>query len=414
MTTSSSIRIQGPALVLSGGGVRGAYEVGVVAGILDALGPRYRSPFRIFAGTSVGAINSAFLAANAHRSDLGVDRLRELWNLDISKFLSVEPLGLFETPRSVSDKVLRFFGKTPAERGIGRSLLNARPLEQLVKGGIDFAQLHQNVDNGEFSALAIAALEIGSGRTTIFVEHSADTVFRASVDPRRVPRSERITADHVLGSCALPLMYPARRIGANYFVDGGIRFNTPIAPAIRAGADRVVVIAPSSPPATPPSDSVLSGGSDRTQDYPSLPFLIGKLLNALLLDPLTYDLKVLERFNSLFDVLDKTLEPHVIAQVQELLLDTRGASYRKINSLVFRPSRDLSEMAALYVANELEGSSLGPGTRWLLGKASRTRVAAGSDLASYLLFDGKFIGRLIDLGYKDALRRADEIREFFE
>jgi NTE family protein len=414
MTRPSSIRVQGPALVLSGGGVRGAYEVGVVAGILDSLGPRYRSPFRIFAGTSVGAINSAFFAANAHRADLGVNELRKLWDLDISKFLRIEPLGLFESPRRIADKMLRLLGKTPGERGLGRSLLNAGPLEGLVKNGIDFAQLHQNIDGGEFSALAIAALEIGSGRTTIFVEHGSDTLFRASVDTRRVPRSERITADHVLGSCALPMLYPARRVGQEYYVDGGIRFNTPIAPAIRAGADRIVIVAPSSPPPIAPVDSVLTGTSDHTQDYPSLPFLLGKLLNALLLDPLTYDLKVLERFNSLFDVLDRTLEPDVMAQVQELLLDTRGASYRKIDSLVFRPSQDMSEMAALYVANELDGSSLGPMTRWLLGKASRARVAAGSDLASYLLFDGKFIGRLIDLGYKDALGRADEIRTFFE
>ena len=413
MTRPSSIRVQGPALVLSGGGVRGAYEVGVVAGILDALGPRYRSPFRIFAGTSVGAINSTFFAANSHRADLGVDELRKLWNLDISKFLKIEPLGLFESPRLMADKMLRLFGKTPAERGIGRSLLNARPLENLVKHGIDFAQLHQNVDSGEFSALAVAALEIGTGRTTIFVEHGPETLFRASVDPRRIPRSERITADHVLGSCALPMLYPARRVGDHYYVDGGIRFNTPIAPAIRAGADRIVVVAPSSPPTEPPAESVLTGRNDRTDDYPSLPFLLGKLLNALLLDPLTYDLKVLERFNALFEILDKTLEPEVLSHVQDLLLDTRGASYRKIDSLVFRPSRDLSQMAALYVANELDGSSMGPVTRWLLGKASRARVAAGSDLASYLLFDGKFIGRLIDLGYKDALGRADEIRTFF-
>ncbi len=397
--------------MLSGGGVRGAYEVGVVEGILEVLGPRYRSPFRIFAGTSVGAINSAFFAANAHRADLGVGELRRLWDLELSKFLKIEPIGLFESPRRMHDRVLRLFGKEPRERGYGRSLLNAGPLERLVAGGIDYASLHRNVASGEFAALAIAALEIGSGRTTIFVEQAESSCFRPSADPRRIARCEPITADHILGSCALPLLFPARRIGSHYYVDGGIRFNTPIAPAIRAGADRIVVIAPSSIPTALPTSGAFA--TDHTHEYPSLPFLLGKLLNALLLDPLSYDLKVLERFNSLFEVLDATLEPSVMGEVRDLLLDTRGASYRRIDSLVFRPSRDLSAMATEYVAGELDASSLGPMTKWLLGRASRTRVAAGSDLASYLLFDGRFVRRLIDLGQRDALARADEIRAFF-
>lgn len=411
MTTRTSIAVQGPALVLSGGGVRGAYEVGVVEGILEALGPRYRSPFRIFAGTSVGAINASFFAANAHRSDLGVGELRKLWNLDIRKFLKIEPLGLFEAPRRMQDRVLRLLGKEPEERGIGRSLLNVRPLESLVARGINYEQLHKNVAAGELTALAIAALEIGTGRTTIFVEQSEEAGFRASADPRRVARCEPISANHVLGSCALPLLYPARRIGEHYYVDGGIRFNTPIAPAIRSGADRIVVVAPSSIPTGLPEVGAFA--ADHTHEYPSLPFLLGKLLNALLLDPLTYDLKVLDRFNALFEVLDTTLTPAVMEEVRNLLLDTRGASYRKIESLIFRPSQDLSAMASSYVADELDASSLGVTTKWLLGRASRTRVAAGSDLASYLLFDGRFIQRLIDLGHTDALARADEIRAFF-
>src|SRR5690606_33042157 len=105
------IQIQGPALVLSGGGVRGAYEVGVVSGIVEALGPAKRSPFRIFAGTSVGAINAAFLAANSDRHDLGIDDLRKHWDLRLDEFLHLEPLRLFETPRRISEGLSRFFGQ---------------------------------------------------------------------------------------------------------------------------------------------------------------------------------------------------------------------------------------------------------------------------------------------------------------
>jgi NTE family protein len=213
----------------------------------------------------------------------------------------------------------------------------------------------------------------------------------------------------VLGSCALPLLYPARRIGSKYYVDGGIRFNTPIAPAIRTGADRIVVIAPSSPPtASAPAGPQVNP----ERDYPSLPFLLGKLVNALLLDPLTYDLNMLRRFNDLFAVLGDTLPADTMHEVSKLLYEGRGSSYRKIETMIFRPSQDMSAMASHYVEHELDTESLGSFRRWLLGKATRTRVAA-SDLASYLLFDGGFTRKLIALGHDDAVARADEIRSFF-
>ncbi len=409
MSTTSKTPVRGPALVLSGGGVRGAYEVGVVSGIVEVMGAKGGSPFEIFAGTSVGAINSSFLAANSDLPDLGVESLRNLWDLDIHKHLRVDPFGLFETPKKLADRVRGLLGQPIPERGIGRSILDVAPLEELVRSGIDFDRLHRNIAGDAVSALAIAALEISSGRTTIFVEHSRETFFTGTMDPRRLPRSEQITPDHVLGSCALPLLYPARRIGEHYYVDGGIRFNTPIAPAIRTGADRIVVVAPSSLPATrAAADSTV----DPARDYPSLPFLLGKLVNALLLDPLTYDLAVLKRFNDLFEVLDATLPEETMDEVSDLLYQGRGAAYRKIDTLIFRPSADLSAMACHYVEHELNTESLGSFRRWLLGKATRTRVAA-SDLASYLLFDGGFTSKLIDLGHEDAVARADEIRSFF-
>ena len=121
---------------------------------------------------------------------------------------------------------------------------------------------------------------------------------------------------------------------------------------------------------------------------------------------------MLQRFNDLFDILDDTLPESTMQEVSDLLYQERGSSYRKIDTLVFRPSKDMSAMACHYVENELDTESLGSFRRWLLGKATRTRVAA-SDLASYLLFDGGFTSKLMDLGHEDALARADEIRKFF-
>jgi NTE family protein len=187
--------------------------VGVVSGIVEVLGTQGQSPFQIFAGTSVGAINSSFLAANSDRPDLGIEDLRKLWDLDIHDHLRVDPFGLFEAPKKLSDKLRKLVGRPVPERGIGRSILDVRPLEKLVRDGIDFERMHRNISGDAVSALAIAALEISTGRTTIFVEHSRKTFFTGTMDPRRQPKTERISANHVLGSCALPLLYPARRIG---------------------------------------------------------------------------------------------------------------------------------------------------------------------------------------------------------
>ena len=144
-------------------------------------------------------------------------------------------------------------------------------------------------------------------------------------------------------------------------------------------------------------------------DYPSVQFLLGKVLNALLLDPVGYDLQVLERFNVLLDVLTASLTPSELERVHEVLRDSRGARYRRLDTLVFAPSTDIGKMAGEHVGSRrVEASQV---TRWLLGRA---RSATGeADLLSYLLFDGTFANRLIELGRADVRARADEVRAFF-
>lgn len=400
--TSPSCEVVCPALVLSGGGVRGAYEVGVIAGIVEVLGlrPDDEPPFRIFAGTSVGAINATFLAAHTARGDLGVRDLCEIWRtLELRHHLHIDPLGLFGRPlRKLRD----------ASPGFGRSVLNPKPLERLVRRNIPWGRLHEGTASGATHALVVAALDVGSGRTTMFAELAPTARFRMSQDPRRRGVVGELSADHVLASAALPLMFPARRIGNRYYCDGGLRFNTPIAPAIRLGAERMVVVSLRHDPEDDAETPV-----DHTPDYPSIPFLLGKLLNALLLDSVTYDLHVLRRFNRLLEVLEETLTPEELRRVNKVLEDTRGVPYRKIDALEFRPSEDIGALAADFVHTQLSKRRLPRLSTWLLRAAAHTRLGRDSDLASYILFDGEFAGTLIDLGRADARARADRIREFF-
>ena len=391
------------AIVLSGGGARGAYEAGVVAGIVEVLGPdRAAAPFDVFTGTSVGAINAAYLAAHADRADMDVEGLLGRWrDLDLSRHLALDPLRLLSGPR-LAQWVARARGE--GDERLGRSVIDPRALEELVEAAVPYERLHANTHSGAVRALVVAALEIASARTTLFAELAEGASFPPSRDPRRHVRETRIEAPHVLASAAIPLLFPARRIEDRYYCDGGVRFNTPIAPAIRCGADRLVVISllhPRPPPAFT--------GEAREHAYPSAIFLLGKVLNALLLDPVHYDLSVLARFNSLIATLEDTLEPHELERFHQVLTETRGSPYRRLETLVFRPSVDIGQMAQQHARDSRRGGIAGRLTRQLADLGANVEA----DLLSFILFDGEFANTLAELGRADAAGRAEEIRGFF-
>ena len=223
-------------IVLSGGGARGAYEVGVLAGVIDVLGleASNTAPFQVYTGTSVGAINAAFLAANAHRGDLNIQDLVDTWsNLSLETHLRVDLFGL-------SGLKGRLFGRHRPDKG--HALLDPGALERVVSDHIRWDRLHRNIDAGYVHALVVAALRVFDGQTTLFVETSPDTDFRSSRDPRRTAISTRINAENVLASASIPLIFPVRQVDGQWYCDGSLRSNTPIAPALRSGADRIMVI----------------------------------------------------------------------------------------------------------------------------------------------------------------------------
>jgi NTE family protein len=382
-------------VVLSGGGARGAYEAGVIAGIVDILGDQgpERAPFSIFTGTSVGAINATWLAAHADRPDMNVSGLLELWrHLDLREHLRVSPMRFLRPSRS-------------GER-LGRSFINPRALEELVRTQIPFRRLHENVGEGVVRALVVAALNIASTKTTMFAEVAPGAHFIPSRDPRRQGIFTQIECGHVLASAAIPLVFPARRVESEYYCDGGIRFNTPLAPAIRSGADRLVVV---SALHREEADDGESERRRRTAAYPSPFFILGKVLNALLLDPINYDLGVMRRFNKLWGVLEETLTADEMRRVSDVLEDTRGVAYRCLETLVFHPSEDIGDITTRH-AKRLGTKSL---PSMLVAVSARLRPQFESDLLSFILFDGDFAQELISLGLRDAQHRADEVIAFF-
>lgn len=432
-------------LVLSGGGARGAYEVGVMTGVVEVLGPENlgHAPFDVFCGTSVGAINAAWLAAHADRDDMAAHRLAEHW-----RQLSIRESMRFHNLPLTLHTLLRRRRPRPGAQGsvLGPSLVDASALELLVRDAIPWNRLHRNISQGVLKSLVVTALDIASGVTTLFVQQADNQIFVPTADPRRRYCSAVIGADHVLASAAIPLVFPARRVGQRYYCDGGLRFHTPIATAIRAGADRIMVVSvlfSGQSPAKPCGDATAAPHKTATHNtvtapqsaeaaaeaiagaiaapdasaiepdsdvYPHPLFLLGKVFNALLLDPVEYDIQILERFNNLIKAMERELSHEGRAHVDEAVRNSRGIPYRPIEALVFQPSQDLGALAMEYTQT-LPKRQL---NSWLMRRIADLGESWEADLLSFLLLDGGFASVLIDLGRRDVLDRAEEVRTFFE
>jgi len=378
----------------------------VLAGLRDVLGSRADKPpvFDVLSGASVGAINAAHLAAHADRCDLGIPELLELWTaLRTDTHVRPRLTTFIDWPkRSLAP---RRSGSPYASRW-GHALLDPEPFERLVGAAIPWKRLHDNVRTGIVHALIVSAFNIVKERTNTFVELAPETSFvpLPPRDPRRASMIELVTADHILASAALPFLFPARRVGGSYYCDGGLRFNTPIAPAIRSGARRLVVV--SLRPVRSPRDE------KAVEPYPNRMFLLGRILDALLQDPIDYDLQVLERFNRVLAVMTKTVPPSALDRIARVLEAERGLPYRRLRSLVFRPSVNIGVLALEHLRRHGTGRA-SFGTRLFLEKAASLGEHVEADLLSFVLFDGSFARTLIELGRRDVEKRADEVQSFF-
>jgi NTE family protein len=401
------------ALVMSGGGARGAYEAGVLSYVLDDLPRRLGRPirFQIVTGSSVGAVHACYVAATMGNPDAGRGLVAIWRSLDVS---GVYRLGVTD----VVNVPLRLLGLArarivAAEKDIPErltGLLDTLPLEQLVRDRIPWEGLRHNVDAGDIDAVAIAATEIRSGKTIVWVDNREKQVTRWARDPFVIARPAALGPAHALASAAIPFLFPAPRIDGSYFCDGGLRLNTPLAPALRLGADKLLVIGLRHVP-DPGEETQLA--SPRESNYATLTYLVGKVLNALLLDHIDYDVDRLRLVNGILDTGVRTYGPDFLTRINETVEAIRGTSYKVVENVYIQPSRDLGVIAAECQSRHRNVAGL---RSWLTDATVRYAVrgvVAEADLLSYVYFDHCFANHLIELGRADAEKRADELLTFF-
>jgi len=379
LTTANQIpsHVPATALMLPGGGARGAYQVGVLKAIMEIMPIGFRFP--IINGTSAGAINATVMASHAKRQKYGAKRLEYFWrNIHCHDIYRTDARCVFKTMARVLGSLL--FGRlglSPPE-----SLLDNTPLQKLLTRELKLPQIQEAVDSGFLTGLSVTASSYDTAMAKCFFQgHQAINPWQRT---RRVGIRERITVDHVLASTALPFLFPAQAIGYEHYGDGGLRMTAPLSPAIHLGASRILVIGTR-------DESPIEKPHALTE-YPSMGHLGGYLLDTIFMDMLMADLSRLQRINRTLDLIspDKREE----------------YSLRSINTLVIKPSRDVRELTAQY-ALEIPGP-----VKTLLKMIG----GWGKDwrMPSYLLFEPEYTGALIDLGYADAHAQAGEIKDFLK
>jgi len=367
-------------LILSGGGARAAYQVGVLMAIAESAPRDAKNPFDIICGTSAGAINATSLAAQAVHFRTGVRGLERIWSglsaddvyrTDWSSFIGLVGRWILASLRR-------------GESQVPYSLLDNAPLRHLLERVINFKKIQRSLDNGHLYALSITASGYASGESVSFFQaaEAVETWRRV----RRIGVPTTITVDHLLASSALPLLFPAVRINREYFGDGAIRQLAPLSPALHLGAGRILVIGVSGI-----SNNLFRRAAG--DGYPTSAQIIGHVLNSAFVDAFEADVERLERINRTLRII-----PDDVRRANRMEL-------REVELLKIFPTQPLDEIAARH-AHELPRN-----LRALLSGSGATGRGGGTAL-SYLLFEQGFCRELMELGYRDAFARRAEIAQF--
>ena len=370
------------ALVLPGGGARGAFQVGVLKAIAEKMPHGCVNPFPILSGTSAGAINSVVIASKARRFRVAVAELEQVWgHFHCDQVYRTDNLTMLKSS-------LHWFAALVLGGlfvGTPKSFLNNAPLRSLLSRNVRFPRIERSIDAGYLHAVAITAASYGSARSTTFFQAAE------SVPPwsrtRRVGIRRDLNLDHLMASIAVPMIFPPMKIGGEYFGDGAMRQATPLSPAIHLGADRILVIGVRDETAIP------SPGPGSEQPFPSFAQIAGYMLDTLFLDGLYSDLERLTRINQLID----SVPPD----------ERRGSleHVRPIDTMVVVPSRDLRVIAHEHLEDM-------PRSVRMLLRGLRGGATSEDRLLSFLLFERSYTCELIKLGYADGLKVRDQLMDF--
>ncbi len=377
------------ALVLSGGGARGAYEVGVLQWI-GRNRPDVLASIRVATGASVGAINGIFLASRGFTPE-AVEELAEVWEaLRLSEVMQFSPGHVARMVAATGTRFARG-GESPP---IG--VFRGRALSKLITRTIHWHELHRHILKGRIDAVAVAATEIGAGRTHLFVEHGKGIPTpRWPHDRSMVARAGELRPSHVLASCAIPFVFSPVQVGDFWYTDGGVRQNTPLSPALRLGAQRLLVVS-------------LGANDERVETpgvFPGLGQLLGKLFNSLFLDRMMWDLDRLNRINDVIRAGIEVYGEDFLASIHVELARRGRRPYRPVPYVAISPTQDIGVIAARVLREP--GLLHTPMSRPMRAVLASDNMSA-ADAASYLLFDGGFCRELMELGRHDAAASAHE------
>ncbi len=395
-------------LVLAGGSARGAYEVGVVRYVLEdvarALGRD--PPIDVLCGTSAGSINACMLAAYADKPSARGAMLAERWaSLKLDDVVRPSTVEMLHLAARLFGRVSRARAR-PGRRG---GILDPAGVEAIVREAIPFERISGHIRAGRVTGVAISTTHVASGKTIVFVQRGGGGIPSWGRDPTMIGKAAEIRSDHVLASAAVPLLFPAVEIDGQFYCDGGLRQNVPLSPARRLGADRLIVINPRFIKEVEPLPPLAEA---RERSYPDPLFVVGKAMNALLLDRIENDIDRLQRLNAVLAAGTRQYGPGFADVLNEDLARHGMGKLKPLEVVYVRASQDIGVLAAEYVRSP----AFAKRSRGLLGRALR-RIADGeteADLLSYLLFDGGFCGALVEIGRSDARARHAELVRFFE
>ncbi len=398
------------ALVLAGGGTRGAYEAGVIHYIRTKLPPDIarRFQFDIHCGSSVGAINAAWMAATAEDLVFQGNDLMQRW-------LAVRTENIYRTgPVSLGKLLLRsiigitahFLGiegwKEKGDRSLHfQGLFDTQPFFLFLRQGCHWPNITKNLEAGRIDGVCVSATNMHTGQVELFVQKRPDVQHSERMPTHQVKLSPR----HVMASAAIPILFPPVPIEDVYYNDGGLRLNTPLAPAVSLGAGRILMIGTHFRRGGRMTDTQ---GRFVAPRYPTLAEILGRVLQSILTDRLQSDSEQVERINRVLRAIEKNTSPEIYSQV------CREASVRQIEELVIMPSVDIATLVDETVRGSLKNLRTFSSLERAILRILEAGPGSGSDFLSYFLFEPSYLKKLVDLGYEDAHAQHDEIAAFAE
>ncbi len=370
-------------LVLTGGGARAAYQVGVLQAIAAMLPEGAPNPFPVICGTSAGAINAASLAGSARNFHEGVRQLVSVWeNSHVDQVYRSDPIGVLgNSARWLTSLLFSGLGKHSTD---AVSMLDNSPFAQLLEQHLPFRAIQKSIQAGAVHALGITAWGYTSSQSVTFYQGADSIVPWKRV--RRVGIAARIGVEHLMASSAIPFLFPAIKLHREYFGDGSMRQLAPISPALHLGAERVLVIGVR-------KTVEMSPDRIRVDSYPPLAQIAGHVMSSIFLDGLDADLERLQRINN------------TIQLIPQEKLESNNIPLRRVESMVISPSMEINKIA------EQHALAL-PRTIRLFYRALGATGRDGSALLSYVLFEEPFCRALIQLGYQDTIPHTTEILRF--